>query len=493
MRSALLAALLASVLAPGISGGQQIIIREPGPERVAAIIRTTAERPHELRAGSGNLVLPRDSAIAGNLLVLGRNTYLSSHVDGDVVVVGGDLFLRTGSSIGGRAVAIGGGVYRSFLGTVGGAIESYRDDDYLNRTSSRGYELEYAARPDRPPMFQLAGLQGLLVPTYDRVLGYSQPVGALITFGDRAVELQPTVAYRSRLGQFDPGVELRIAPEKPVRLEADYGRGVRSNDAWIYSDLLNSAAMLAFGNDTRNYFRTVGGTARLIGHVEKKTVTFEPWIGGRTEEVSPISAGGNVFSFWNRESLTQGSRPNPLVEPGRITSALAGAALTYEAGDVTARLNAEAEQSFATPDLTSSFTQLTLHGSIDYPTFRDQRLSIVGHAVATAGDTVPLARFAYLGRASTLPLLQLLELGGDQLLFLDSEYSIPINRLSLPMVGPPTLIATHYMGTAGVGSLPSLQQEIGVGVSINLLRAALVFDASGDLPTIFSVSFSLPR
>jgi len=486
-------ALLAALLAPAIAGAQQIVLREPGPERVAAIVRTAAEGQHTLRAGRGDLVLPRDSTIPGNLLVLGRPTYLSSHVKGDVVVVGGDLFLRTGSSIDGRAVAIGGGVYRSFLGTVGGGVESFRDDDYFIRTTNAGYELEYAAKVDRPPMFQGAGLQGLLVPTYDRVVGYSQPVGALVTFGDRAVEIQPTVTYRSRLGQFDPGVELRIAPEKPVRLEADYGRSLRSNDTWIYSDLLNSAATLFLGNDTRNYFRAVGGTARVIGHIEKKTVTFEPWLGARTEEVTPINAAGNVFSFWGRESIQHISRPNPLVQPGRITSGLAGGSLNYAAGDITAKLNAEVEQSFDTPDFTSSFTQLTLNGSVDFPTFRDQRLSIAGHAVTTAGDTVPLARFAYLGRASTLPLLQLLELGGDQLLFLDSEYSIPINRLALPMVGPPTLIVAHYMGTAGVGSLPDLQQEIGVGVSINLLRAAIVFDASGDLPTIFSVSFSLPR
>jgi hypothetical protein len=489
MRSALLAALFA----PAIAGAQQIVLREPGPERVAAIIRSAAERPHTLRTGSGELVLPRDSTIPGNLLVLGRSTYLSSHVQGDVVVIGGDLFLRTGSSISGRAIAIGGGVYRTFLGTVGGPIESYRDDDYFIRTTGSGYELEYSAKHDRPPMFQPAGLQGLLVPTYDRVLGYSQPVGALITFGDRAVELQPTVTYRSRLGELDPGVELRIAPEKKVRLEADYGRSARTNDAWIYSDLLNSAAMLAFGNDSRNYFRSVGGTARLIGHVEKKYVTLEPWIGGRTEQVSPISAVGNVFSFWGRNELDQGARPNPLVQPGRISSALVGGSLIYGAGDVSARLTAEAEQSFQTPDRTSSFTQLTLNGSIDFPTFRDQRLSIAGHAVLTAGDSTPLARYAYLGRAATLPLLQLLQLGGDQLLFLDSEYSIPINRLTLPMVGAPTLIFTHYLGTAGVGSLPDLQQEVGVGVSINLLRAALVFDASGDLPTIFSIGFSLPR
>lgn len=489
MRSALLAALLA----PAMAGAQQIVLREPGPERVAAIVRTTAERRHTLRAGSGDLVLPRDSTISEDLLVLGRPTYLASRVEGDVVVVGGDLFLRPGSSISGRAVAIGGAVYRTFLGTVGGEVESFRDDDYFIRTTNSGYELEYAAKPDQPPVLQYAGLQGLLTPTYDRVTGYSQPIGALITIGDRAAEIQPTLTYRSRLGQVDPGVTLTIAPEKPVRVEADYGRSLRSNETWIYSDLLNSAATLFLGNDTRNYFRAVGGTARVIGHIEKPTVTFEPWLGARTESVTPISAAGNVFTFWGQDDLNQGSRPNPLVQPGRITSGLVGASLTYEAGTVKAKLSGEVEQSFETPDFTSSFTQLTMSGSIDFPTFRDQRLSIAGHAVATAGDSVPLARFAYLGRASTLPLFQLLELGGDQLLFLDSEYSIPIKRLMLPMVGAPTLIVSHYMGTAGVGSLPSLQQEIGVGVSVNLFRAAVVFDATDDLPTIFSVGFSLPR
>src|SRR5206468_8175213 len=125
---------------------------------------------------------------------------------------------------------------------------------------------------------------------------------ALVTFGDRAVEIEPTVTYRSRLGEFDPGAELRIAPKKSLRFEGDVGRSTRTNDAWIYGDLLNSAASLAFGNDTRNYFRAVGGTGRLIGHIEKKTVTFEPWIGGRSEKVRPINAAGNVFSFWGRES-----------------------------------------------------------------------------------------------------------------------------------------------------------------------------------------------
>ena len=490
MRSALLAALLAPVAA----GAQEIVLREPGPWRTADILRMTAARPHVVRAGTGDLVLPRDSTVTSSLLVLGRRTYLSSRVEGDVVVVGGDLFLRTGSSINGRAVAIGGAVYRSFLGSVGGPVESYRDAKYAIRPSGSGYELAYqGGDEERPPIFQLAGLQGFLMPTYDRVDGLTLPVGALLTFGNRDVEIQPMVAYVSRLGTLDPRFELKVTPNRSLRLEAEGGRYTRTNDAWIYSDLVNSAATLLPGNDARNYFRSSGGVGRLIGRLERTTITFEPWLGYRYEDVSPITAIGNVFSFWNRNKLEHTARPNPLVETGTISSGLAGASIEYAAGHVKAKLRGEAEKSFQTPDPTLPFTQLTLHGSIEFPTFRDQKLSIAGHAVTTAGDNVPAARFAYLGRAATLPLLELLEQGGDELLFIDSEYSFPIRRLALTGIGYPTLSVNHFMGAAGLGSLPSLEQEIGVGVSISLIRIGYVFDASGDRKSAFSASFSLPR
>ncbi|HEU4720710.1 MAG TPA: hypothetical protein VFS59_05045, partial [Gemmatimonadaceae bacterium] len=173
-------ALLAALFAPAVLGAQEVVLREPGPERVASIVRNVAAQPHALRAGSGTLVLPRDSVVSTSLLVLGRSTYLSSRVQGDVVVVGGDLFLRTGSEVSGRAVAIGGAVYRTFLGTVAGATESYRDDNYAIAATSQRYELTYQGRRrDRIPLLQLAGVQGLLLPAYDRVDGLSLPVGAL--------------------------------------------------------------------------------------------------------------------------------------------------------------------------------------------------------------------------------------------------------------------------------------------------------------------------
>ena len=487
-------ALLAALLAPSILRAQEVVLREPGPERVASIVRNAAAQRHALHAGSGALVLPRDSVVSTNLLVLGRSTYVSSRVQGDVVVVGGDLFLRTGSEIAGRAVAIGGGVYRSFLGTVGGPVESYRDDNYaIARTDAR-YELVYQGRKrDRPPLLQLAGVQGLLLPSYDRVDGLSLPVGALLTLGDRAVEIEPTATYRSRLGVVDPGVRVRIAPERALRVEAEAGRMTRTNDAWMRKDLINSFLALAFGNDGRNYFRADGGTARAIAHVERPGITLEPFVGARYEKVRPITAIGNVYSFTGRKSIDDMARPNPAVEPGEIGSALVGASLEYSVGTVRARFAAEGERSFRTPDSTSSFTQLTLDGTIEFPTFRSQRLRIDAHGVATMGDSTPRARYAYLGRGGTLPLLELLEQGGDRLLFVESRYEIPVSALVLPTVGSPTLHLRHLMGSAGVGALPDLEQELGVGVGISVLRFEATFDAAGERDPRYGVVVTIGR
>jgi hypothetical protein len=486
--------LLAALLAPSVIGAQEVVLREPGPERVASIVRSTASSPHALRAGTGSLVLPRDSVVTTNLLVLGQPTYVSSRVQGDVVVIGGDLFLRTGSQISGRAIAIGGAVYRTMLGTVGGGVESYRDDHYAIDARANRYELSYEGRRgDRPPLLQLAGVSGLLLPTYDRVDGLSLPVGVLLTLGDRAVEIQPRATYRSRLGVVDPGVNVSIAPERPLRVEIDAGRSTRTNDGWSYSDLINSATTLAFGNDSRNYFRADGGTARAIGHVEGTGIVFEPFVGGRYEKVSPITSIGNVFSLSGRKSIEHMARPNPLVESGEIGSGLLGAMFEYKLGTVRAKLSAEGEHGFRTPDGASSFTQVTLNGTIEFPTFGSQRLRVEAHGVATAADSTPRARYAYLGRGGTLPLLEQLEQGGDQLLFVESRYQIPVAAIVLPKVGPPTVHLRHLMGAAGVGSLPKLEQEIGVGVGISMIRVEGIFDVAGKRDARYGVSVVMGR
>jgi hypothetical protein len=70
----------------------------------------------------------------------------------------------------------------------------------------------------------------------------------------------------------------------------------------------------------------------------------------------------------------------------------------------------------------------------------------------------------------------MLSRGGDQLLYIDARYDIPIDRLALPLVGAPNIMLREIVGGAAVGRFPSLDQAVGAGLSVGYLYAELLVD-----------------
>jgi hypothetical protein len=484
---------LLALVAPAWLGAQEVVIREAGPGQGDRIISQVLAGPHVVRAGSERLDLPRDSTITSSLLVLGRPTYLASRVLGDVVVVGADLFLRPGVDVKGQAVAVGGTVATTTLGTVGHGTLSLRDETYDVVREQENFALRYRNlhAVEAKPSLELAGLQGLLMPSYDRVDGLSLPVGASLFLAHRAVELQPRVTYRSRLGVVDPGVTFRVVASPRLRFEASGGRDTHTNDGWIYSDLVNSLTTIFVGTDTRNYYRDEGGEGRLIATVDRDSYTIEPYIGARIDRVRPMSATGDVWSLFERDDSLKTRRPNPLVESGDLRSGLVGAELDAFAGMMTGHLSLRVEKSFATPATTSSFLQLTMHGAVEFPTFGTQSLRVKAHVVATSGDAVPMSRDVYLGGSGTLATLDLLEQGGSSLVFVENQYMIPIEAIKLPLIGSPILSIRDAFGGAGKGRIPSLQHEIGAGIGASILHLDVNTGVAGRKRTNLSLGVSL--
>ncbi|MEO5815761.1 MAG: hypothetical protein ABIT20_10825 [Gemmatimonadaceae bacterium] len=489
--------MVVALVAPALLGAQDVTVGRGAERNSGAFIREAAAQKHVVIAGTGKLELPRDSTITSTLLVVGRDTYLASTVQGNVVVVNANLYLRPGVNVTGHAVAIGGTVASTTLGKVGGRIESYPDDRYDVAAQSGRYAFDFRPLPvtHTYPLLQPAGFGGVLIPSYDRVDGLSLPVGVLLTAADHMLEAQASVTYRSRLGKFDPGVEVRLAPDRAVRFVGFAGIDTRSNEKWNYSDLVNSATTFFAGNDTRNYFRSKIGEGRVFGLIERAGIAFEPFIGGRYEKVSPISATGNVYSVTGHKDpeFEHIRRPNPLVEEGSIGSGLIGAQLHDTAGTVISRVRVGVEQSFTTVTGTKNFTQLTFDGRLDFPTFKTQHLYFRSHAVAVIGDSVPKARYAYLGGSGTLPVLDLLELGGTKLFYFESRYAIPIESVVLPFIGSPMVTLRHIMGSAGVKTLPSLEQEIGIGLGLSALRIDYTRDVSNGRGSNFGIGISLSK
>jgi hypothetical protein len=486
-RAILLAALLLPLPA---AQAQDVVVRDAGAGQGAEIVRRVVAGPHAVRAGDGPLTLPRDSTVTTSLLVLGRPTYLASRVQGDVVVVGADLFLRPGVDVSGRAVAIGGTVAETSLGRVAGGVESLRDETYTVQRGDGGYLLDYRSlRVEGTDPFYSFPLR---LPSYDRVDGLSLPIGVQLQVARHALEVEPYVTYRSRLGKVDPAIEVRTRETAPFRFVGRAARDTRTNEAWIYTDLINSLTSIWAGSDTRNYFRADVGQGRVIHRVETDMFTVEPYVGARFERVVPVTAVGNVWSVFGRHDTEKMARPNPLVEPGHIGSALAGGQFRV-AGFITSLVNLDVEQGFEAPTGTSTFTQLTLDGEVEVPSFRTQLLKMHVHGVTTRGAAVPRARYAYLGGSGTLKTLDLLEQGGTSLLYVESRYLIPIERIQLPVVGAPVLTLRDAFGAAGVGGLPGLQHEVGIGFGLSVLRVEYTRAVAGKSGSEFGVGISLSK
>jgi hypothetical protein len=452
-----------------------------------------------MRSDLGTVHLPRDSVFGTTLIILGADATVASQVHGDVIVIGGDLYLHPGADIDGNAVAIGGGYYDSTVGRVRGSRLSFPAETFDVSDSAGMIVLDYRRlEAERPvPLLALPGLFGLRIPTYDRVNGLSVPFGPAVTVAGGRLVVEPTATYRSDLGEVDPAVLVAATLGPRVRIELSARRTTLTNDAWIFSDLRNTISAFAAGRDARNYYRAdrIDLAVRRSAHGGR--LRFAPLLGVALEKGWSVGPGNGAtsapYSFFGRRDRVDGMlRLNPPIHDGRIGSGYGGGRLVYAEQDVDAALSLQAEVPFRTVG-EREFVQSTLDARIEFPTFGDQSFRFDIHSVITAGDSTPRQRFAYLGGSGTLPTFDLLEFEGDQLFFAESRYTVPINAISLPFVGSPAVTLRHLIGSAGIDALPRFEQNLGLRLELFPLRLDFFIDPR-TRETHFSVSPALsPR
>jgi hypothetical protein len=337
---------------------------------------------------------------------------------------------------------------------------------------------------DAEPVFSLPLGIGLRIPSYDRVNGLSLPWGPRISVPGGRIQIDPTVTYRSNLGEVDPAARMRVAFGHFDSLDVFVGRGTFTNDAWIRSDLINSLAAIGVGSDARNYFRARRGTAELSHTFRNADFFIAPSVGALHEldwstgihgqDIDDTSAPWSIFG---KDDDLKMRRFNPGINAGHITSGLAGIRGGYEQNELKGSFDFRLEQSFDEPAVTSDdhFTQATFDAKANFPTFGMQSFEFRGHAIASSENT-PSQRFGYLGGAGTLSTVDLLALRGDKLVFVEGEYQVPLVRPLLPFVGAPVLSLRYAAGSAGIQTLPSFIQNIGVGVGVKLVKVRYDID-----------------
>jgi hypothetical protein len=474
------ALILLLALAAGRAEGQSIELRDAGPPLAARIVRRALAGQHVIIGPDTTPAsVARLATIPSTLVVLGRDLEIDGDVRGDAVVIGGDLYLHPGARVHGEVVAIGGGVYNSTLAFVAGPHGSYRDFTYDVTRVAGGYVLSY--RNLVPPHVAASspiGFNGLRLPSYDRTNGLSLPVAPTFQLG--ALDVEPRLTYRSNLGRVDPAVAALYHVDRLTGLRASVARGTYSNDAWIWSDPVNSLETILLGRDMRNYFRATRFEVVIAHQWQGDAATMESYAGFRDE--APLSVGpwpgaqGGPWSLFGRHDGDDMLRPNPPVccAGASFGSAVAGLRFRGDVDNLRARATLDLEA--GRPDHAGGFSynQATFDGQISFPTFGNQQYRVEAHGVVSSGETPP-HRYAYLGGPGTIVLLEPLELGGDYLLFVDGRYDIPL-PLVLGTFGPPTLTLRQMLGSAGVGHLPRLEQRVGVRLTVSYVRLDVLAD-----------------
>ena len=360
-----------------------------------------------------------------------------------------------------------------------------RAQDTTSAEADTGY-VEYHESPISLPL----GV-GLRIPSYDRVNGLTLPWGPQLATSDESLELNALVSYRSNLGQWDPSLEGYIRPGAANELKLYVGRGTFTNDAWIRSDIVNSLAALFVGSDARNYYRADRAALAFTRSLTASSIALTPFVGWNFERdwsTGSIAPTKYPWSFFGRKGVLRMRRPNPSVAQGHINSILGGSGFQTSKGGFEAKLDVSVEHALKAPTFPcvfnsplvacgkAAFTQTTLHSRVKFPTFGSQSFEFIGHAVLAGGDILPPQRWAYLGGSGTLATVDLLALGGDNLLFVQGDYMIPIERIQLPFLGSPFLALRYAAGNAGASEIPALIQNLGVGAGFSILRVDYTID-----------------
>jgi hypothetical protein len=449
-------------------------------------------------------LLAPGTSYANTVIVLGRDAVVEDTVRGDVIVIGGDLYMHPGADIAGRAIAIGGGVYESTAARIGGGVQAYREFTYQITQIAGGWSLTYQAiETDEQPR-SLPDVFGVRVPTYDRTDGVSLAVAPSLALPHTGIHVEPRLTYRSQLGRLDPSIVIGDSLDRRTSLQLSVGRSTFSNDAWIWTNLLNSVEVLWRGNDSRNYFRATRGDLTLGGRWESATRTIAPYVGARFERAVSVRPGvdptSGPWSFTDRRDPDDMFRPNPPIDHGTIGSMLTGVQVTWTTSDIAARLRVDGELAAFSEDCSGcdletghSFAQSTIDGSIAFPTFGTQRFRVYGHAVVSSGGGgTPRQRWAYVGGDGSIPTLDMLSQGGDQLFYLDARYELPIDRLVLPLVGSPVITLREVLGGAALGRFPALAQATGAQLSAGYVYIEWLVDPVRHHGR-FSYGLTLPR
>jgi hypothetical protein len=306
------------------------LLPDTAAERVVAFynLEATTRLTGEARIGPG-------SALRGGVAVLAGTLIVEGVVDGDVVVINGDLDVRTSGRIGGAATVTGGDVRIATGGVVDGGVTVYREPLRYRYDGARIAFIPPSLEPGLAAGFDLPfGRTDIFLAThgpYNRVEGLPIAVGPRIRFGGA----HPTTARAllilrtARASQLDPrrlGFDVRgeqlVLPAEGLTLGARVYSELAAIESSGMSDRETALATFVLHRDYRDWYEREGWSiyARLARPGSPYTLQLE-----YRDEEHESRATADPFTIFDNNAAW---RPQPLVAEGALRSI--GLSATYD-------------------------------------------------------------------------------------------------------------------------------------------------------------------
>lgn len=479
----------AAAAAPEVSA-QTVVFRSRGrgmPEADQALSRVLERGNY--RVFTRDTVLAEGKVISGDLIVLRSALRVEGHIEGDLIGVQSDIFARPGGRIDGVVAVLAGGFYGSSLAElaarpINGAIYEYAAVERSDGTW-------VVTAPGAKARVRLAGLYGLLAPQYDRVNALTVELGVDYERGASrwAPDASARVRWRSVRSDVDGDLELRW-PFGRHQFALRGGLMVRSNDRWINADLENSLYAFVAGADTRNYYETGFAEADLLLEYGTK-VTW--W-------VRPTVAWERARSLSNRHPFSivearGGFQDNPSVaeaDAASIGLRLGIAMWPSVATSLEVEIDFERADADVAGDLT--FSVYGAAAKLTIPTAGKQSLVLESRGQLPGPAGAPAQRWRALGGWGSLPTLRPTERVGDMMWWGAATYRIPL-RPEASLLTRLDVWAQYAAGNAwidGQSRLPTVH-DLGLGLSLGPLAAAVYSDVANDWKTVFAMGIDTAR
>ncbi|HLF20217.1 MAG TPA: BamA/TamA family outer membrane protein, partial [Bacteroidota bacterium] len=490
------------------------------PRRKRQTVPSDLESESNTFTYEGDRTIDESETVDGNIVVKGGDLTVYGKIDGDVLVVGGTLFVKDGGRITGNARVISGDVVRE----DGGKIDGYVDKA---RSSTAGYREDRRkfTRPstgfDAPWLRETTALENFIF-RYNRVEGLFLGLGSEKKYywdGRKKFNSYGSVGwgFKSHAWRYNLGLARQFPlrntdRDEMLEIGLEGYNLTDSKDQWIIGVHENTAAAFLIHEDFRDYFERQGYSAHLAYYTRQDYVNGELKLSLLADNYESL-VNATEWSMFGGDKVF---RPNPAIDPGTMKSVLASLGFST----VSKMMLGQEGWNIAG---SMEFTEKNLGGDFHFGQYifdirRYQPVSTYDNLnirvrAGTAEGTLPLQKRFELGGLSTLHAFPFKSEVGNRMLLMNAEYILNGDFLNDIEFWPSWLmrrVNIFLMADAGLTrQVPSsaewndgfsgitwgeFKHDIGVGVAnrSGSLKLAVVWRTDVKEPARFIFRFTRP-